>query len=108
MKRSPRAWLLARHQAAEAALDTARHTALIKALRPADDVPVTISQLLPALFLPDRRLWTTLAATWALLLAIHFSQRPPANASPAQTGTELVTRTDSFLNRQAQLHALLR
>jgi hypothetical protein len=108
MKRSPRAWLLDRHQAAEAALNTARHTALNEALRPADNATVTISQLLPALFLPNRRLWTALAATWALLLAIHFSQRPPANASPAQTGNELAARTDSFLNRQAQLHALLR
>ena len=115
MKRSPRAWLLDRHQAAEAALDTARHTTLNEALRPADDATVTISQLLPALFLPNRRLWTALAATWLLLVTLHISQRaaspisaPAPLEAKAHERTELAARTDSFLNRQAQLHALLR
>ncbi len=111
MKQSPHDWLLARHRAATPSLDSIRRTALETALR--DAVPVPISQLLPALFLPNRRLWTALAATWVILLVLHVAQRPASPASAtlqadAPTNAELVARVDSFLNRQTQLHALLR
>jgi hypothetical protein len=108
-KQSPRHWLLARHTAATPQLDSARRAALATVQR--DAAPVPISQLLPALFFPNRGVWTALAATWLLLTALHFAQRPPALTSPSTpelSHAELAARTDWFVNRQAQLHALLR
>jgi hypothetical protein len=105
-----RSRLLARHAAAEPQLDNLRRAVLAEtpARHAADNAPVTIYQLLLAIFVLYRRLWTGLAAIWVLLLALHISQRSPATSFPASTGTELAASPDSFLKRQAQLHALLR
>ncbi len=116
-KKSPRDYLLARHTAAAPQLDALRQSVLSSLTRhAAEDAPVPTSQLLRALFLPHRRLWAALAATWLLLATIHFSQRPSPSATPTQLATEKSTLTrselaahpDWFANRQAQLHALLR
>ena len=128
---SPRATLrdhlLARHAAATPQLDAIRRTVLSDspARHAADHAPVPAAQLLRALFLPDRRLWTTLAATWALLLALHLlnsraastqspfapadlqlANTPASPTSPARPNR--LANSTSFAERQAQLHALLR
>ena len=130
MKHSPRAWLLARQTAADPQLDALRHSVLSATLtrHAADNAPVPTSQLLRALFLPNLRFWTTLAATWALLLALHLLRSDPTagsltpnspqlassppTATPASSSStthpdRLATST-TFAERQAQLHALLR
>ncbi len=122
---SLRACLLARHAAATPQLDALRQAVLSATLarHTAENAPVPASQLLRALFLPHRRLWTTLAATWALLLALRLLNPAPTPSPFAATDPQLATtsaspssaarparlaNSTSFAERQAQLHALLR
>ncbi|ATC65463.1 hypothetical protein CMV30_16770 [Nibricoccus aquaticus] len=129
-KKSPRDHLLARHASAAPQLDALRHSVLSSTLtrHAAQDAPVPTSQLLRALFLPHRRLWTTLAATWTLLLALHFLRSDPKASSLTPNSAQLASApstttrvsssspthpdrlptSTSFADRQAQLHALLR
>ncbi len=96
MKKTARDLLLARHAAVAPQLDTLRRAVL------ADATPITASQLLPALFYPQRRLWLGLAAAWIVILAFNFSQRP--SSRPDVTATSYIA---DWTTNQAQLHALL-
>ena len=106
--------LLARHASADPQLDAIRRAILAR--RAADSAPVSISQLLPALFAPHCRLWAALAATWLLLFALQLSRAssdpipPPSptfahSSAPRSTYPPFATH---FAEYQAQLHALLR
>ncbi len=103
---SLRTHLLARHAAADSQLDERRRSTLT--LHAADAAPVPFSQLLSALFLPNRRLWSALAAAWVILLALHFFQHPALPAASSARMEFAAGGASSLLNRQAQLHALLR
>lgn len=97
MKTTPRDLLLARHAAGAAQLDLRRQAAL------ADLAPVPARRLLPALFLPHRRLWLGLAAAWVVILTVHFARHP--SVRPDRTISARSTATWSA--NQTQLHALL-
>lgn len=97
MKMTPRDLLLARHAASVPQLDLRRQGAL------ADLTPIPARQLLPALFLPHRRLWLGLAAAWIVILAVHFTQRPFVRPDRSIS----VRSTANWSANQAQLHALL-
>ena len=98
MKKTPRDLLLSHHAAATPQLDQLRRKTL-------DDArPVPASQLLHALFFPQRRLWLGLAAAWLVILALNFSQRPAPHPNHAKAAALYAT---SWSANQAQLHALL-
>ncbi len=70
--------LLARHRTAEAQLDAARRE-IVDGIGATRDY--SWSELLRALFGPQRTLWLALATVWLALAAIRFSVRPTSNAS---------------------------
>jgi hypothetical protein len=76
--KTPREILFARHKAAEPRLDTARRAAL-KAVSagPTAKTGLTEAFLIfcRELFLPAQRIWTGLAACWALIFILHFASR---------------------------------
>lgn len=98
MKKTLRDLLLTRHAAVTPQLDQLRRTTLD------DATPIPARQLLHALFYPQRRLWFGLAATWIVILALSFSQRPTSHSNNFRT-TALYA--SNWTSNQAQLHALL-
>ena len=66
--RSFRDWMLTRHQPAVVRLDTIRRTTL----PPAN---FTWRDFIGELFLPQRTVWSALAAVWIALALFHFTQR---------------------------------
>lgn len=96
MTNTPRDLLLARHSDTVSQLDALRRSTL------ADATPIPASQLLHALFYPQRRLWIGLAAAWILIFAINFLQR-----SPVRPNSSTKLYASNWSANQAQLHALL-
>lgn len=87
--KTPRDFLLERHQAAAPKLDAVRRTVLVglnhkdtKARSWTDDfVSLCLggsNKLWQELVWPSRRIWTGLAATWMLIFVFNFSQRDPS------------------------------
>jgi len=98
MKKTPRDLLLSRHAAATPRLDQLRRKTLD------DATPIPARQLVHALFFPQRRLWLGLAATWLVILALNFSQRPAPRQNNAKAAALYAANWSA---NQAQLHVLL-
>lgn len=98
MKKTPRDLLLSRQAAEIPQLDQLRRKTLN------DATPIPASQLLHALFFPQRRLWLGLAAAWIAILALNFTQRPTSHANAAKSDTLCAA---TWSTHQTQLHALL-
>lgn len=99
MKKTPRDLLLSHHAAATPQLDTLRRAALD------DATPIPASQLLHAIFYPQRRVWLGLAAAWLVILVVNFTQRSAEPRPDSKFATPLYAANWSA--NQAQLHALL-
>ena len=97
MKKTPRDFLLARHIAKVPQLDRLRRAILD------DATPITVRQIPHELFFPQRCIWIGLAATWLVILSLHFSQR---SAVPRLNSSATLYAANWSAN-QAQLHALL-
>jgi hypothetical protein len=96
MKKTLHDLLLSRHASLAPHLDTLRHAALT------DATPIPASQLLRAIFFPQRRLWLGLAAAWLVILALTFTQHPTIRPNPLAT-----LYATNWSANQARLHALL-
>ena len=92
--KTPREVLFSRHQAAGPKLDAIRQSTVWTAAGrgpAADEIPrrrgVTLWQTLwDELYLPSRRIWSSLAAVWLLVLAVNIAQHdrvPAVNVAAA-------------------------
>lgn len=87
--KTPREILLARHPSTEAKLDAIRQSAVAAACRASEKDIQRQSQTAATsiwltawreLILPSRRIWAGLAATWAVILVINFTQHEASSA----------------------------
>ncbi|MGA2870030.1 MAG: hypothetical protein ABSF34_12840 [Verrucomicrobiota bacterium] len=111
--KTPREILLARHRAVETKLDAIRSEVLAqsrdgqRAAIPKRRVNYAVAfpiLLWRELILPSHRVWTGLAAVWALIMAVHFSLRDPGQPGMAKvTAPEMM----SFQEQQKLVNELL-
>jgi hypothetical protein len=74
--KTPREVILESHRAAAPQLDAIRRE-IVDAKFRRRSFAATLWQ---ELFLPSRRIWTSLATIWILILAVNFAERDPAPA----------------------------
>ena len=74
MNKTPRDWLLARHDTATPRLDVLRRAALPPA-------SMTLREALREIFRPHRIAWRTLACVWLMLALFHLMAKEPSPTS---------------------------
>jgi hypothetical protein len=106
--KTPREILLARHKAVEPKLDELRQSAVAAVYdrRSLSQPAPSILQLLwHELFLPSRRVWSSLAAVWIVILAVNFSMRDQSGTNMAKSTSPEMVQT--FKQREQLLAQLI-